>query len=156
MARQNKSAKQIGGPFIATAVLCQSIAEDSDRVLSVQRIIDELRGVIPHDAPADFPSKSKPLEVQLFALVIIRRGDAPAGKHKLRLVIERPDGKRTEATKMDIEMPKYPNGAANVKAKMSMKLHSPGVFWIDVILDKRRLTRMALNVLIQRLEKISP
>jgi hypothetical protein len=153
MAKQKKSAKKNGGPFIATAVLCQGISEDSDGVLSVHRIVDEIRIVIPHDTPTDFPSQSKPVEVQFFALIIIRRGNAPAGKHKVRLVIEQPNGKATEAAKVDVEMPKYPNGAVNVKTRVSLKLYSQGVFWIDVILGKQRLTRMALNLLIQRQEK---
>jgi hypothetical protein len=148
-----KSKKAIGGPFVTAALLCNSVTEDSDGVVSALRIVDEIRAVIPHNAPIDFPSETTPVEVSLFALVIIRRGDARGGKHVLRLVVETPTGKTSELTRQTVEMPKYPNGAAAVKARMTLKLRSAGVFWIDVFLGKDRLTRMALNLLIQRAQE---
>jgi hypothetical protein len=152
MARTAKPEKKVGGPFVAAALLCNSITEDSDGVLSAIRIVDEIHALVRSDAPPDFPSKDKPLDVTTWALIIIRRGDARAGKHKLRLVFERPDGTTDEAVNQDIELPKHPNGAANVKVKMSLKLFSSGVFWIDVVLDGKCLSRMALNLVILRPE----
>ena len=153
MAKDKKTAKPIGGPFIAAAVLCQGVSEESDGVFSVTRIVDEIRLALSPDAPEDYPSKDKPIEIPLWALVIIRKGDARVGKHKLRLVVEQPNGKVREAFKTDVEMPEYPNGTTTVRAKMLMKLHSSGVFWIDVILGRQRLTRMALNLKIDRPQK---
>lgn len=142
---------KMGGPFVAAAVLCNSVSEDSDGALSAMRIVDEIRGVIPHDAPSDFPSQAKPVELSLFALIMIRRGDARVGKHKLRLVMEPPSGGATEMVKQDIELLKPPNGASAARLKLTMKLHTAGLFWIDVFLGPQRLTRMALNVVIQRM-----
>jgi hypothetical protein len=156
MAKSKKTmVKKIGGPFVASAILCQSISEDSDGLVSAHRILDEIRVVLNANAPAEFPSKAHPVELPLFALIMIRRGDAGSGKHRLRLVFERPDGKTTDVYNEDIEMPKFPNGAATVKAKITAKLQSEGVFWIDVILNKERLTRMALNLVIQRAEPLT-
>jgi len=152
MAKGKNPKKKVGGPFLAAAVLCNSITEDSDGVVSAIRIVDEIRAVLTPNAPADFPSKAKPVELSLFALIIIRRGDAAPGKHQLSLVIERPDGSRDELKNEDVQMPDYPNGTATVKAKLSMKLFSQGTFWIDVILGKQLLTRMALNLVLQRAE----
>ncbi len=150
MAKKEQHVKKVGGPFLAAAVFCTSVSEDSDGVLSAIRIIDEFRIALPSGTPTDFPSKSKPLEINIFALIVIRRGDARAGKHKLRLVGEQPDGTIQELVAEDIEMPPFPNGTTGVRAKINMKLHSEGVRWIDVILGKERLTRMALNLVIHR------
>jgi hypothetical protein len=151
MAKTKKPAKKIGGPFIAAAVFCNSITEDSDGVLSANRIIDEIQAAVRPDAPADFPSKKMPIDLTLFGLISIRRGDASSGKHKLRLVMEQPDGKTSELSKQDVEMPPHPNGAVNVRVKMALKLFSAGTFWIDVILDGKRLTRMVLNLVLLRM-----
>lgn len=149
---KTKPAKKVGGPFLAAAVLCTAISEDSDGIVSAHRIVDEIRVALPHDAPADFPSASKPFETSLFTLIIIRRGDAASGRHQLRLVAENPSGEVKEMLSRDIKMPKHPNGAAMARIRMSMRLHSAGVHWIDVELDGKRLTRMALNIVIQRAE----
>lgn len=145
-----KSSKKIGGPFIASAVFCQSVSEDSDGVLSALRIVDEVRGIIPSNAPADFPSKEHPVEITLFALIMIRRGDAVAGKHNLKLVIESPKSETKDVFTEEIELPQPPNGAATVKARIVMKLQGQGLYWIDVILDKQRLSRMPLNIVLHR------
>ncbi len=153
MAKDTKPQKKVGGPFLASAVFCNSVTEDADGVLSALRIVDEIRGLIAHNAPPDFPSKDKPVDVQLFALIIIRRGDSTAKKHRLRLVMEQPNGKTTEVLKTNFEFPDHQNGTANVRCKVSMKLFTNGTYWFDVMLGKHRLTRMALNLALQRAEE---
>jgi hypothetical protein len=145
-----KRKRRTGGPFIAAAVLCHNVTEDSDGVMSAIRIVDQISMTMGPDAPAEFPSKSKPLAISFFALIIIRKGDAPAGKHRLGLVVEQPDGETEPIVEQDIEMPEHPNGVVNMRIKLGMKLSLPGVHWIDVNLDEDRLTRMALNLVIAR------
>jgi len=150
MTAAKKPKKKTGGPFVAAAVFCNSVTEDSDGVVSALRIVDEIRIAVGPHAPADFPSKDNPVETALFVLIMIRRGDAAPGKHKLRLVVEAPSGKTRELQRVACEMPAHPNGTATIKARVALKLLSAGVFWIDVILGKERLTRMALNLVVQR------
>lgn len=145
MAKSKNTKKKIGGPFIAAAYLCTSVSEDTNGLVSTHQIVDEFRFA---NLPPEFPSKANPIEFSILAIIIIRRGDAPSGKHLLRLVMETPTGKRQPMYKQEIEMPAYPNGAVNIKARMGLKLHTPGVFWIDVIVGTKRLTRMALNLVI--------
>lgn len=144
--------KKIGGPFVTAALICNGISEDSDGSVSAVRIVDEVRLAVGPGAPADFPSKETPVQIALWALIIIRRGDASAGKHKLKLVMEQPDGKTRDVLKQDIELPKYPNGAANARVRMALTLHSIGTYWIDVVLDNKVLSRMALNLVVQRVQ----
>jgi len=147
-----KRKSRAGGPFIAAAVLCNNVTEDSDGVLSAIGIVDQINMGIRPDAPPDVPSQAKPLTVSLFALIIIRKGNAPTGKHRLKLVIEQPDGKTEPVVDQDIEMPEHPQGVVSTRIRLGMKMHIPGVHWIDVKLDRRRLTRMALNLVIVRQE----
>jgi hypothetical protein len=149
-------AKKIGGPFLTAAILCSSISEESDGVVSVSRIVDEIRLMLGPGAPDGYPSKANPIDASLWALIIIRRGDAPARKHELKLVMEQPNGITSEIGKEAFDMPAYPNGAVNLRVRLALKMFSAGVFWIDVLLDEKRLTRMALNLQIHRAEEVKP
>lgn len=150
-SKEDKS-KKVGGPFLVAAILCNALTEDSDGVLSASRIVDEFRLTIPHDAPTNVPSRDHPVEVNIFMLVIIRRGDARGGKHNLHLIVENPEGEKVILSKQTIQMPPYPNGTAAAKGRMTLKLRNKGVYWIDVVLGDQILTRMAMNLVVERLE----
>lgn len=148
--KKTNPTKKAGGPFLAAAVFCESILEDKDRVISVIRVIDGCQVFITPNAPPEVPSKAVPVQVSQNVLVSFRSGDAP-GKHLLKLVLEQPDGKRSDIAEQEIELSPEPHGGSNIKIAATMLVYSSGVFWIDVNLDNKRFTRMPLRVSIQRL-----
>ena len=150
MAKPKKPAKKVGGPFLAAALFCESIMEDKDKMMSAIRIIDGCEFWIGPQAPPDFPSASNRIQVTQNVLIIFRTGDSP-GKHQLRLVIQQPDGRRSEVGKQEITLTPESHGGVNVKTQATMLVYSSGVYWMDVILDGKRYTRMPLNVSIKRL-----
>lgn len=141
--------KKSGGPFLAAAVFCDNILEEMGGVVTAYRIVDGVHGIIAASAPADFPSKKNPIEFRLNMLLIFRTGDSP-GKHKLKLIMETPLGKRKAMFAKEIELSADPQGGLNCKNTFTLKAFSNGVFWIDVVLDGKRYTRMPLSVLIRR------
>ncbi len=154
MAKRKKTAKKVGGPFLAAAVFCESVVEDASKKISAINILDGVQMWLAEDAPADIPSKSKPITVIQNVLIIFRTGDA-SGKHELRLVIQQPDGKRSEALKQQIELTTQSYGGCNIKTQATLRIFSSGVYWIDVILNGTRFTRMPINVLIKRLPSMT-
>lgn len=150
MAKKKKQVKKIGGPFLAAAVFCESIMEDSGGKVSAIGILDGCELYIPPDAPPDVPSETQAVGFSQNVLLIFRSGDAP-GKHKLWFVIERPDGKRLKHPEREIELSSPPNGGLHLKTTAFFKVASSGVYWFDVFLDGKRFTRMPLNITIQRL-----
>jgi hypothetical protein len=150
MAKRKKTVKKIGGPFLAAAIFCENILEDSSGLMSVQRIMDGCQVVVSPFAPPDMPSKANPVPVAQNILLIFRTGDAP-GKHELKLVMQGPNGKRSLVSTMEISLTEPSHGGVNVKTVAKMMVYSSGVFLIDVILDGKRFTRMPLNIDIQRL-----
>jgi len=150
MAKQKKQAKKTGGPFLAAAVFCESIMESHDKKVSAININDGFQLWISPQAPPNLPSKSQPLQINQNILLIFRTGDSP-GKHTLRLIVEQPNGKRSEALNQDVKLSPEPHGGVNVKTAATMLVYSSGVFWVDVFLDGKRYTRMPLNVSIERL-----
>lgn len=150
MAKKIVKPKKVGGPFVTAALFCEGVNEEANGVVSAIRIVDEIRMGLSSNAPPDFPSKAHPLELSMLSLIIIRAGDL-AGKKKrmLKIVINAPSGKKVQAIPHVFDMPPYPNGTATIKAKINLKATEAGCYWLDVFVDGKRLTKMALNLQIQ-------
>jgi hypothetical protein len=155
MAKIKKRQKKTGGPFLAAAVFCESVLLDTSGKISAVGISDGINLFISSEAPPDMPSKTQPATMMQNILIIFRSGDSP-GKHRLRLVIEQPDGRRTKAQEQEIELSAPSQGGCNVRTQLQMNIYSSGVFLVDVILDGKRFTRMPFNVAYQRLPKTIP
>jgi hypothetical protein len=148
MAKQKKT--KTGGPFLAGAFFCESIMEDVNKMLSAIKILDTVSFWLSPDAPEDMPSKEHPISISQNFLLMFKTGDAP-GKHDLKLVLQQPDGKKRELLTREIEMSKDPSGGANVKTAATLQLYTQGLYWVEVILDGKRLTKVPLRFLVQRL-----
>jgi hypothetical protein len=148
---KTKPGKKTGGPYLAAAVFCESIIEDQRRLTSALGILDGLQILIPAHAPEDFPSVTKKLPVTLNILLMFKTGDSP-GKHTLRLVVEQPNGKKSEMMSQEIELAPEPHSGGSVRSVANLGIFSSGLFWIDVFLDSKRLTRMPINIDIKRAE----
>jgi len=150
VAKDKKQTKKFGGPFLAAAVFCESTLEDASGKISAIGILDGCQLFLSNDAPPDVPSESQPAALVQNALFIFRSGDSP-GKHKLRLVVEQPNGKRIKTAEKDIDLSGPSHGGINLKTNLLLQVSASGVYWVDVILDDKRVTRMPLNVTVQRL-----
>jgi hypothetical protein len=154
MAKSKKPTKKIGGPFLTAAILCENILEDQSQMLSALHILDVIHLWVPENL--ELPTKEHPAEISLNMLIMLKTGDAP-GRYKVQLVIESPTGKRKEAPKQPlVKLPRQANAGANIKVKFGMKVFTSGVFWIDVMVDGKRLTRVPLDIQIKRPEKQLP
>jgi hypothetical protein len=151
MAKQaKKSTKKIGGPFIAVAVFCESIVEDSSGKIGAVGILDGCQLYLTGDAPANVPSEEVPLTVTQNILIVFRSGDSP-GEHKLKFVIEHPNGKRKIAVEKDVVLSQPPQGGLNLRTNAIIQVVAGGLHWLDIFLDNKRLTRMPLMIEILRL-----
>src|SRR5271154_2761567 len=122
MAKQKKTEIKIGGPFLAAAVICESIMEDSNKTLSAIKIVDGVQIWISPQAPPDVPSKTSPIQILQNALITFKTGDSP-GKHTVKLVMQQPDGQRGDLFSQAIEFTKEPQGGCNVKASLNMTVY---------------------------------
>src|SRR5689334_17321465 len=113
------AGKKIGGPFLAAAFFCENILEDLRGMMSVQGISDTLHLTVSPLAPKHLPSKESPLNLPQQLLLVFRSGDAP-GKHKLKLVVERPDGTRETIKEDKATLSDPPQGGLNVKVGVSL------------------------------------
>lgn len=149
-AAKKKPKKKVGGPFLAVAVFCDNILEETDKALTVVKIHDGYMIVLPHDAPADIPSKEKQLPLMQWMLLSFRSGDSP-GEHQLRVIIESPSGKRSKAIDGPVMLSNEPNGGHNNRVHLGMSVYSSGTYWFEVYLDRKLYTKMPLQITIKRL-----
>jgi hypothetical protein len=150
LAKKGKgTGKPVGGPFLAAAMFCESTMEDKDGVLSAIRIVDTVNLWLAPNAPPSLPSNDEPIGTSQNALVTFRTGDSP-GTHSVGFVINSPSGEKGVSHAKDFELGKEPNSGVNIRTAVPIKITGSGVYWIDVILDGKRVTRMPLNVRVHR------
>src|SRR3989304_7585384 len=80
------------GPLLQTAVLCETVIEGKDGVLSIIRIIDRI--VVEASgpgAPKDMPA----IPQRLTAVLTFKSGSAK-GRQSIRVVMEKPNAETTE------------------------------------------------------------
>jgi hypothetical protein len=149
IASQAGMAKK-GGPYLAAAFFCESTIEDKqDGAISAIRIVDKLTLTIDAAAPPDVPSKEKRVPVRVAMFVSFKTGHAP-GSHTIRLVLRGPSGKKTPVREDTLLFAEQPNSGVNIRMIGTIGIATAGLYWMDVLLDGRRLTRMPLEIEIQR------
>ena len=143
--------RETGGPWLATAILCEKVLEDKDGVLSVIRIVDRFFFTV---AGPSAPQKMPPSPIQLTALLSFKSGFAK-GSFTVKLVPTTPSHVRMPEHSVPILLEGDDRGA-NVIINLGMMIKEDGLYWFDVLLDDRLVTRMPLRVVYQRLSMTPP
>jgi hypothetical protein len=148
MARARKQVTK-GGPYLAAALICERVLADQDGAMSAIRIVDQFTLTLDPATPPELPSKEHPIPVTLSILLILKTGDSP-GEHAIRLDMQYPSGKSETAFEQKIQFQPQPQSGANLRFNVTIRVHSSGLFWMDVFLDSKRITRMPFQITIQR------
>jgi hypothetical protein len=148
MAKSRKG--KLGGPYLAAAVFCELTTEDRDGAVSAIRIIDQINLMVHPSAPADVK-----LPVHIQGLLTFKTGYATGGERPIRLVMHSPSGK-TQALDYTVSFSPNPHGGANLRLQQVIMVDKGGLFWFDVMLDGKRMTRMPLFINVARGELPSP
>ena len=147
MANRKKSSRRTkGGPYLSAALFCDQILEDRDGTLSAIRIIDTVTLKIAASTP---PNQAIPLSVAM--LLTFKSGDSP-GKHEIRVDMRSPAGKLKRGGPQTHELSEQPYGGVNLKMITTIMVKKGGVFWIEINLDGRRISRTPLNVIVERVQ----
>lgn len=129
------------GPFLAAAFFCESILEGKDGALSVIRIIDRVtQSAKGPGAPEEMP----PLAINVWALIALRSGSA-RGRATLSIRPENPAGQRTPGVELPVLFEGEERGQ-NFRTEIGFVAEMEGLYWFDVLLDDKLLTRIPLRV----------
>jgi hypothetical protein len=135
------------GPFLAAAVLCEKVLQEQGGVASLIRIVDRhtIRTIGP-EAPQEMPAARID-----WSLVLIFKAGAARGRAEVKLTIEAPSGLRLGD---EIHLPVLFEGddrGVQLVAQLGLELREEGLYWIDVRLDGRPVTRVPLRLVYERL-----
>ena len=149
MAKQKAQKKR--GPYLAAAFFCDQVILGNDGALTPVRICDSLKVDIAADAPSDFPSKDQRLAVRMAGLLSFKTGDALGGEYTVRIVMESPSGKTSPVYEQKIKLTEPAHGGGNLIFQNIINLYKGGLFWFNVYLDGKLMTRIPIQITYERL-----
>ena len=129
------------GPYVTCAALCERVLVERDGTYSAIRIVDR----IVHTGRGTNPSgQMDPFPFSLFLLVILKAGSAN-GRATLEIQTRLPSGLAAERSFSTVHFGGEERGPT-VPVTMNMMLAYEGLYWFEVIVDGRLLTRVPLRV----------
>jgi hypothetical protein len=134
------------GPFLLAAVLCERILQERHEVLSIVRMTDRI-AVTTY--AAESPKVMLPTPIALQALIALKAGSAE-GNEIVKLRTVTPSGELLP----DLLFPVLFEGedrGVNIIVTLNMVMEEEGVYWFEVVLHEKILTRIPLRILYQRL-----
>ena len=137
---------------MASAVFCENIVEGADKTISAIRIIDRVTIVMPTEIPADVSSEEFKIPLMIRALISFRTGYAKR-RHDLHLTLHSPGGNKQIGPKQRVVLGKEPNSGANLNIAFTILVNKSGLFWFDVFLDGKVVTRMPLDVIVEKAQQ---
>jgi hypothetical protein len=146
----NQSDRDWGGPYLQAAFFCERLLQETDGVLSAIRMVDHVTAQLTGQESAA-PTPSVP--VNLTFLVSFKTGRA-RGNRNLTIVTAPPDGPSPIEPSQDYTQTILFEGPDDrgdtIIMPIAMSAGQEGVYWFDVFLDERLLTRVPLRVEIPR------
>jgi len=134
------------GPYLIAALLCEKVLQEKDDTISVIRIVDRLAVTVN---ALGSPETMQPTAVSLNALISLKSGSA-RGRGTVKWRVETPSGLKLPDQLLPVLFEGDDRGV-NLIIDLNMVIDQEGVYWFDVILDEKLLTRIPLRILYQRI-----
>lgn len=135
------------GPFLCAALLCEKVLLEQDGVASAIRIIDRVTRTVAGPKP---PEEMEPFEYEATLMVILKAGWTH-GSYPLRIEMIRPPGETQVLLQQTVFFDGGEDRGVNVVSRMRLKLSQEGLYWFEVILSDRTLTKIPMRVIYQKL-----
>jgi hypothetical protein len=134
------------GPYLAAALLCEKVLQEKDDTISIIRMIDRITLTVSAlGSPETIPSTT----INLSALIALKSGSA-RGRGTVKLRVETPSGLKLPDQLLPVLFEGDDRGV-NLIVAFNMVIDQEGIYWFDVLLDERLLTRVPLRILYQRI-----
>lgn len=133
------------GPYLQTALICETVLTEQDGVLSIIRVID--RVIVSATGP-DAPATMPPFGANLTLLITLKSGPA-RGTHPVRITMEQPSGISREVG-LTTAMLEGEDRGANLINRMSIQFVEEGLYWFSIRFDDKLITRVPFRVIYVR------
>lgn len=133
------------GPYLTAALICERVLQESDGVTSAIRIIDRVTHTIFDPSPS---REMEPFSYDLEILVMLKSGEHP-GMHKLSIQPIKPSNEKIAPMNYTINLEAPADRGFNLRARVRMLFDEAGLWWFDISLNGKRITRIPFRVLYQ-------
>ena len=137
--------QEYGGPWLMGAFFCEKILTEKDGVLSAIRLVDRI--TVTASGPGA-PEKMPPSTISVTAHIGFKAGFF-RGSREAKLVAHNPSQAILATTVLPMFFEGEDRGATAV-LPMTVVFREEGLYWFDVLLGERLVTRMPLRVIYQR------
>ncbi len=135
------------GPFIKIACFCDNVIEGKDGVLTLVRVVDNIK---VQAQGSEAPDIMPPSTYNLKMVIMIVPGDAK-GRHELKVEVEDPIGLRDVSQSFSVSTHLGEGQPANIVADFGFGFKQEGTYLFHVLLDGTHMTTMPLTVLYSRI-----
>lgn len=125
------------GPYVQVAAFCDQVIEGKDGVLSLIRLVDTLTHAEVGPQP---PLEMPPVPYKLKLVLTLKSGRA-RGRYEIRIVPRLPSGETKPPFVTSIHLEGDERGM-NLIMDMHFIFEMEGLYWFDVYLDNRLITRL--------------
>ncbi|MBI2217108.1 MAG: hypothetical protein HYU51_07415 [Candidatus Rokubacteria bacterium] len=136
----------LGGPYLQIAAFCENVIEGKDGVLSLIRVIDRF---VHTAVGAGAPEKMPAVPVNAHLVLSFKSGFAK-GSFPVKIRGVSPDGKPLPDVSIPMQLEGDDRGQ-NIVLQVGLVLEQEGLYWFDVYVGERLMTRMPLRLVYQRL-----
>lgn len=129
------------GPFVSAALICEKVLTEQNGVNSAIRLIDRIFFITDQEGQLLFPQQP------VVFYVSFKSGQAQ-GSYPVEIVREDPSTMRTPVVQAQVLFEGGERGA-NLIVNAVFAPTEPGLYWFDVLVSGRLVTRMPLRAVFQ-------
>lgn len=138
-------------PVVKAAVICETVIQRADGVLSLINIVDRrmitVQGI---EVPREMP----PHEWE-FNLALLFVSGSYVGKAALAVAVQSPDGLRKPIHSAEHFFEGGERGA-NFLFQMKFMFKTEGLYWFEIYMDEKHVTRVPLRIMYNRVTQALP
>jgi hypothetical protein len=136
-----------GGPYLISALLCETVIHGQDDVFSIIRVIGRIQAT---PLGKEIPDLLPPIDFSAKMFVVFVKGDAPTGDHVFEASISMPSGKQGILGRAKVEFKDSTNSSLRLTVNVNIRTEESGIHWITVLLDGEAYTRLPVQIDIVR------
>lgn len=133
------------GPWVSFAVLCEKTIEDKGGRLSLINIVDQVNFTPPQEESTS--GQPPTVAISLVAAVGFRSG-VLKGPAEIKLALTKPNGEAGPTLAVNTLFQGEERGT-NLVTNMNLTLNEEGLYWIEVYVVDRLMTRIPLRLALQ-------
>ena len=138
----------MAGPYVQFAGFCEKTLQEADGVISLIRVLDRI--TITAEGP-EVPAELPPGGAINTTMVVMLKSDDARGRHPLKIRMQLPSGAYGPDQEVDAVFEGEERGV-NLIVNMTLEAIE-GIYWFEVYVNNRKLTKMPLRVIYQRVPR---